>query len=90
MIFVNNTGMSGSGSAEKIAGSKAISKNTITKRVSNILVGESNKRYLYFHVKPTICACACAIQCREILIVHLKNFRNKYILFMHMKHVYIM
>ncbi len=46
--------MSGSGSAEKIAGSKASSKSTITKRVSNILVGESNKRY-HIVAKPFLC-----------------------------------
>ena len=82
--------MSGSGSAEKIAGSKAISKNTITKRVSNILVGESNKRYLYFHLKTTICVCPCANQCWEISPKHLKNFPNNYMLLMSVKRVYVL
>ena len=71
--------MSGSGSAEKIAGSKAISKNTITKRVSNILVGESNKRYLYSHLNLTACVCAYAIQCKEIHVIHAYKTRLYYV-----------
>ncbi len=39
-----NSNMSGSTSSDKLSGEKKGSKATITKRMSNILVGESSKR----------------------------------------------